>query len=338
MSYRIIIEAANLAFDSNGHLIKDGTWSFYDAVTLAPKAVYDSADLSTSLGNVITSSGGFFPELWASDTASYRVEWRNASGALIHTFEDIRGSNNVLVAADIADALGYTPMQNLKDATGTPSTSNPHAQYKNNSQLGFYFGTTNYVACVGGIGTVYFNPTSFEVYPNGTDKRFSISDTSLQLHYDNIAKGVGDGSVKPPNFTWKLPDAANGGIGNNGGSDWALVSLTANHNTVNIECGYGAPAGVKTAIPFRIYTADNVYSSIMRLEVTAGIVRALFNVKNSDIAIDNVKVLGARQTGFSAWTGTATKSAKATSTATLADVAERLKAIDDALRAHGIID
>lgn len=51
-----------------------------------------------------------------------------------------------------------------------------------------------------------------------------------------------------------------------------------------------------------------------------------------------VQVVGARQTGFTAMTGTATKTAIDTDTALLQDIARRLKAIDDALRAHGLID
>jgi hypothetical protein len=49
------------------------------------------------------------------------------------------------------------------------------------------------------------------------------------------------------------------------------------------------------------------------------------------------KLLGTRRTGWSAWTGTATRSSKATSTATTADVAQALKALIDDLSTHGII-
>jgi hypothetical protein len=45
-----------------------------------------------------------------------------------------------------------------------------------------------------------------------------------------------------------------------------------------------------------------------------------------------------KQTGFTAMTGTATKTAIDTSTATTTQIAQRLKAIDDALRALGLID
>jgi len=54
--------------------------------------------------------------------------------------------------------------------------------------------------------------------------------------------------------------------------------------------------------------------------------------------VNSVKVVGGRQTGFSAMTGTATKTAIDTDTATLTKLAQRVKAIDDAMRAHGLID
>jgi len=49
------------------------------------------------------------------------------------------------------------------------------------------------------------------------------------------------------------------------------------------------------------------------------------------------QVVGPRKTGWSAWTGTPTRSSKATSTATLANVAEALKALLDDLISHGLI-
>jgi hypothetical protein len=53
--------------------------------------------------------------------------------------------------------------------------------------------------------------------------------------------------------------------------------------------------------------------------------------------VDNVQVLGARKTGWTAMTGTATRSTVATGSATVTDVAERLKALIDDLMAHGVI-
>jgi hypothetical protein len=50
------------------------------------------------------------------------------------------------------------------------------------------------------------------------------------------------------------------------------------------------------------------------------------------------KVVGARDTGWTASTGTALKGAFATGTATLVQAAQRIKALEDAMRAHGLIN
>ncbi len=92
MAGRLIIEAAQPALDSNGNLINGSTLEFYDAVTLAAKPVYSSAALTTSLGNVVTASNGFFPEMWAADGESYRVVWKNASGSTLRTMDNISAS------------------------------------------------------------------------------------------------------------------------------------------------------------------------------------------------------------------------------------------------------
>jgi len=56
------------------------------------------------------------------------------------------------------------------------------------------------------------------------------------------------------------------------------------------------------------------------------------------IAIDGQQLLTARQTGWGAPTGTATRSAFATSIVTLEELAQRVKALIDDLRTHGLIN
>jgi hypothetical protein len=53
--------------------------------------------------------------------------------------------------------------------------------------------------------------------------------------------------------------------------------------------------------------------------------------------INDVQVIGARITGWSAPTGTAARSTFATSTVTTEQLAERLKALIDDLTTHGLI-
>lgn len=53
---------------------------------------------------------------------------------------------------------------------------------------------------------------------------------------------------------------------------------------------------------------------------------------------NGVQVLGPRVTGFTAGTGTPNKGAFAADTATAAQAAQRVLALEQALRAHGIIN
>jgi hypothetical protein len=57
----------------------------------------------------------------------------------------------------------------------------------------------------------------------------------------------------------------------------------------------------------------------------------------SVLQVSGEQVVSGRQTGWSAWTGTPTRTRKATATATLANVAEALKALLDDLISHGVI-
>lgn len=86
---RIIIEAAQPSLDANANLINGATLTFLNADTLAPAPVYSDSTLATSLGNVVTASGGFFPDMWAEEGTAFRVEWRNSAGSLLRTFPRI---------------------------------------------------------------------------------------------------------------------------------------------------------------------------------------------------------------------------------------------------------
>mgnify|MGYP001308222995 CR=1 FL=1 len=77
-------------------------------------------------------------------------------------------------------------------------------------------------------------------------------------------------------------------------------------------------------------TADNLTVS------DTGIVNAAGSAAR--YSISGTKVVGARETGWTAATGTANKGAFATGSATLTNCAERIKAHEDALRTHGLIN
>lgn len=130
MAGRLIIEVAQPALDSNGNLINGSTLEFYDAVTLAPKNVFSSAALTTSLGSTVTASGGFFPEIWANDGEAYRVVWKNASGATLRTMDNMIAQNNfnnisAVTYNEAAGALGRVFALDNNGATVTvPASKN----------------------------------------------------------------------------------------------------------------------------------------------------------------------------------------------------------------------
>lgn len=57
----------------------------------------------------------------------------------------------------------------------------------------------------------------------------------------------------------------------------------------------------------------------------------------SGMAVNGLKVIGTRRTGWAVPSGTATRTTFATSTVTVAQLAERVKALIDDLTAHGLI-
>jgi hypothetical protein len=88
----------------------------------------------------------------------------------------------------------------------------------------------------------------------------------------------------------------------------------------------------------RITSSGNVLinntSGTERLSVTGNI--QLTNTADS-YRVGTNNVVGSRKTGWAAPTGTATRTAFATSTVTVAQLAERVKALIDDLTAHGLV-
>lgn len=106
-------------------------------------------------------------------------------------------------------------------------------------------------------------------------------------------------------------------VGSNGG-----FGVTVSDNVhVQIRGASGMPGG--SGIFFRCVTSDGTN----RFEV----------MEDGDVNIQGTQVLTARRTGWTAPSGTATRSGFATSTATATEVAEALKALIDDLLTHGII-
>jgi len=90
--------------------------------------------------------------------------------------------------------------------------------------------------------------------------------------------------------------------------------------------------GIATGGTVRMLVGPGVRIGAGLTDPGAGILNVL-----TSISINNTKVIGARDTGWSAMTGTAAKGAFDTETMTTLQMARKLKAISDALIAHGLI-
>lgn len=103
---------------------------------------------------------------------------------------------------------------------------------------------------------------------------------------------------------------------------------------------FGFSSGANTGL-FRqaagvISTSSAGTEAIRMSAASLAILNAAGDLRIGGVATTN-KVLGPRITGWANWTGTATRTAIVTSTATLANVAEAVKALIDDLKTHGLI-
>lgn len=110
------------------------------------------------------------------------------------------------------------------------------------------------------------------------------------------------------------------------GSTGAAISFRDSGASSLGSIGYGSAS--------RFNINDSAGSAIATVNSTAAL-----NLANAagELRINNTKVVDARITGWTAWTGTPTRSGFDTSTATTANIAETLKALIDDLISHGLI-
>jgi hypothetical protein len=106
----------------------------------------------------------------------------------------------------------------------------------------------------------------------------------------------------------------------------ASVTYT-NASTVYIDGAPTASTNVTVTNPYALYVNAGTSFFGGNVNLSTG----------NEYRINNTKVVGARVTGWTAATGTATRTAFATSTVTTAQLAERVKALIDDLISHGLI-
>lgn len=101
---------------------------------------------------------------------------------------------------------------------------------------------------------------------------------------------------------------------------------------------FGRGYGIGWDADFTYRTRMDASLAVLKIEESTN-ERVGFTVSPTpDIRLNGTKVIGVRDTGWTAATGTANKGAFVTGTATLSQCAERIKALEDALRSHGLIN
>lgn len=110
-----VLSLLDRATDANGAVVPGATLEFSEAGTTTPMAVYSDADLTVSLGAVVTCDAGGYPTSDGNTqvsiytgTASYKVVVKNSSGVTVLTRDNIPGAP--VIPTDDAVALPETPV------------------------------------------------------------------------------------------------------------------------------------------------------------------------------------------------------------------------------------
>lgn len=147
---------------------------------------------------------------------------------------------------------------------------------------------------IGGFGVGGFAASTFVVMPNGTDVRVACSNTSCQLHYDNIVLGTASGGaiVEAPRITWKVPDYNS----NNGGLDHPLGNIGANATAFIISAGANGPSDGTTSLPLEFATQDTVGAETIQMYIAGASDTPLIGVGTTnplnDIAASSIQIHG----------------------------------------------
>lgn len=156
------------------------------------------------------------------------------------------------------------------------------------------------------------------------------ADAAAQRTTLGLVIGTNVAPVASPSFTGSLTATQSGAGGHAfNGQGVALFANSSNSNanifglrqagSSLVHLGYDSTEG------FRVSDSAGTLRHGMTLGATPG------------YRLNGTQVLTTRQTGWSAPTGTATRTSFATSTVTTAQLAERVKAVIDDLTAHGLI-
>lgn len=208
-------------------------------------------------------------------------------------------------------------------------------------------------------GSIFFGAAGNSVYDEVND-RWAFGTATFTSGYTVKSAGsvLVDSSVNNAGFIARFTGSSSASVGpqngfvTNDGSAMASAdrlgallfggydgSAEANQAAILVQAN-AAWSGTARSTKITFYTTPNSSTTLtlgMTLEHDGSL--ALLNNLNlgGTYRVDGTQVVSNRITGWSAPTGTATRSTFATSTVTLAQLAERVKALIDDLTTHGLI-
>lgn len=278
-------------------------------------AIAVQAIANGSSGKGISASTGTGKAIVASANTGRALEATNGSTSNPAAYIANSGSglNAVAVRANVQTGTGI-----YSDASdGTPlfcvnnSPANPTAYFKNDGST-----TATKVVDVDAQGM-------FGIYIDNTYTGTAFEPKALWAQCNN----EGGTAVVASNASGLALFASS-----QGASNTTALYAEAGNGTAGAFTNNGITGAATVNISSTLATslALNVQGSV---EVSNGNI----NITNYALQIDNNDVVGPRIGGWVAPTGTATRSAFDTSTVTLSELAERVKALIDDLRTHGLI-
>lgn len=121
------------ALDANASPYSGATWTFYATGTTTPQPVFAEADLSPSLGSVVTAdAGGKFPNIYLDSSLVYRGVCKNADASV--TLHDIDPINFDFL--DFLDANAVIKDEDGHVGLGTASASDAVLSIETESAAG----------------------------------------------------------------------------------------------------------------------------------------------------------------------------------------------------------
>lgn len=168
--------------------------------------------------------------------------------------------------------------------------------------------------------------TGFQIIGTGDDSsnfHFNMQDTTCQInisHNGNPEFTVNSHAILFNVDSWSVTSTSAGGS-----MTWSTAGVLT---VMNSGAGFTITPSSRTI--------DVGTSASLTLTGAANLAVNI-SAASGSLQIAGTQVVAARNTGWTAWTGTAAKGTFDTATATLVNCAQTIKAITDALRLHGLI-